>query len=450
MKFRIIVLLVIAINLASCKLKKENQSSFIEVNTYSQKPITIESQITLNECKQLYFKDTACWNLDFFPGQLIDVNKQISYTLYFNDSLKIEFLKDSLVLLSKNETNKKYNIFFNGFANQMNQIIQKQLGYLINNENSVLIDENYISNYLDGNDSLMLSKTIAGFKNDSFSSQEKKELVSFILGGYKLSLEFSHFCYFINKIDKNEKLNERLKYYTDKVNRQELNQFAYNSLASILEYIANKKWGASVKGIHSKKKIEEYYSFIKNNFTANSIAYDYLVYSLAQQALRKNIKCKKLSNNNPFKQYLSLKNLKIGNKDNQLDKSLYESNFQSIGLGDLKMRFLNKPVLIDFWASWCLPCLQKIPEIIETKTKFPALNIVFISLDLSHGVWEKYVNENDLNKFIHYRRNYQNQDSIFIQINEIPRYGLIKKGGQIEIYKSINDSIISEYIKDNF
>ena len=44
-----------------------------------------------------------------------------------------------------------------------------------------------------------------------------------------------------------------------------------------------------------------------------------------------------------------------------------------------------------------------------------------------------------------YRRNYNNQDSLLKQISEIPKYGLLDKNGQIEMFDEISDSLIKKY-----
>jgi cytochrome c biogenesis protein CcmG/thiol:disulfide interchange protein DsbE len=49
----------------------------------------------------------------------------------------------------------------------------------------------------------------------------------------------------------------------------------------------------------------------------------------------------------------------------------------SVALSALK----GKVVLIDFWASWCLPCRQLMPRIAELKARYPEVEVVAISVD---------------------------------------------------------------------
>lgn len=60
-------------------------------------------------------------------------------------------------------------------------------------------------------------------------------------------------------------------------------------------------------------------------------------------------------------------------------------------------------------------------------------------------IWKRYLYEKNLSSFKHYRRNYNNQDSMFKKISEIPKYGLLSKSGQIELFDEMSDSILKTY-----
>ena len=44
----------------------------------------------------------------------------------------------------------------------------------------------------------------------------------------------------------------------------------------------------------------------------------------------------------------------------------------------------NKILLLNFWATWCAPCIKEIPELIELKKKFKkSVEVYFISVDFN-------------------------------------------------------------------
>lgn len=48
-------------------------------------------------------------------------------------------------------------------------------------------------------------------------------------------------------------------------------------------------------------------------------------------------------------------------------------------------QYLGKPVFIDFWASWCPPCVEEIPEIEKISKEFPDLVVLGIHRTETEG-----------------------------------------------------------------
>src|SRR5262245_17575822 len=63
--------------------------------------------------------------------------------------------------------------------------------------------------------------------------------------------------------------------------------------------------------------------------------------------------------------------------------------FSLVGLNsEEKVRlsdFRGKVVLLDFWASWCLPCRKLMPLLAQIKERHPDLEILAVSVDVDRN-----------------------------------------------------------------
>lgn len=57
----------------------------------------------------------------------------------------------------------------------------------------------------------------------------------------------------------------------------------------------------------------------------------------------------------------------------------------------------NRLTIIDFWASWCRPCMQEMPNIKALHSQYKTLGIIGVSLDEDKEQWQNTINEQDLN-----------------------------------------------------
>lgn len=47
--------------------------------------------------------------------------------------------------------------------------------------------------------------------------------------------------------------------------------------------------------------------------------------------------------------------------------------------------FVGKPVLIDFWATWCATCKESVPELAKLKAKYAAKGLQIVSISVDKG-----------------------------------------------------------------
>ena len=62
----------------------------------------------------------------------------------------------------------------------------------------------------------------------------------------------------------------------------------------------------------------------------------------------------------------------------------------------------NKILLLNFWATWCAPCIKEIPELIELKEKFKKnVEVYFISVDFNvKKTVPKFLKKNNLENLL--------------------------------------------------
>ncbi|MDD3077921.1 MAG: TlpA disulfide reductase family protein [Paludibacter sp.] len=92
-------------------------------------------------------------------------------------------------------------------------------------------------------------------------------------------------------------------------------------------------------------------------------------------------------------------------------------------------------VLIDFWATWCGPCMRSMPDMKDLYNKYKGqkLEVLGVSLDQDETAWKKIVKEKELSwKHISDLAGWQSQGAKLYAINSIPATVLIDKNGIIK------------------
>lgn len=92
-----------------------------------------------------------------------------------------------------------------------------------------------------------------------------------------------------------------------------------------------------------------------------------------------------------------------------------------------------KITLIDFWASWCVPCIEELPYLRKIKKKFSTrINILTFSIDEDEKKWKAASKKFQLTENSYRNLNGKESELVrFLELYTIPRYILINAYGQI-------------------
>lgn len=141
------------------------------------------------------------------------------------------------------------------------------------------------------------------------------------------------------------------------------------------------------------------------------------------------------------------------------DFALPDSSGNLVRLSDFK----GKIVYIDFWGTWCYPCIQEIPEALKLQIKYENQPVIFLYVALEYDEeniteWKKFIAGNnerfgnllDFKPFpgIHLvaEKQFRNEKLRPYKINYAPTHVLIDQNGNIVNPRAERSKSISEYI----
>jgi len=128
--------------------------------------------------------------------------------------------------------------------------------------------------------------------------------------------------------------------------------------------------------------------------------------------------------------------------------TISDNNGKPIKLSDYRGKY----VMLDFWASWCVPCRQENPNVVKQYQAFhqKGFNVLGISLDKDKSAWQKAVSDDhltwtqtsDLNSF-------QGAVEELYNIQAIPSNFIVNPQGVI-IAKNVRGLDLQSFLEKQF
>jgi peroxiredoxin len=217
--------------------------------------------------------------------------------------------------------------------------------------------------------------------------------------------------------DKREMIAEQLRPEMSKVSEELINfilKFAKENPKSLTSFYAMNSLSPS----EYEKEFIEYSDNIKSNFNDNAAVTEFLV------------------------RMAKLKTVQVGQQAPAFTMTSIDG--KKISLADFKGKY----VLLDFWASWCMPCRQENPNVVKAYNTYKDKNftVLGVSLDKDPKAWAQAVAADGLGwAHVSELKDFEGPTVRLYQIEAIPSSFLIDPNGKI-IGKNLRGEELNQFL----
>jgi len=233
----------------------------------------------------------------------------------------------------------------------------------------------------------------------------------------------------------------------------------YKSFRDLLSSYVDFKFSKEIPMIKNKngsyKDYREFYEKIESDEVLKFAHKEFLLYKTLEEIIRnfpnsdKDIfssKFKKFSNDEKALAYLTTE-YKIESSPTEL--VLEDENGKELNLDKVIMQNKSSLYYVDFWASWCKPCIEVLPDSKQLREKYKGKEITFVylSIDEDKKKWLEAISKYKLTGNSYLVKNRFTAEILEeIKLQSIPRYILLNKSGEI-IQVNAPDPSSAELIK---
>jgi peroxiredoxin len=113
----------------------------------------------------------------------------------------------------------------------------------------------------------------------------------------------------------------------------------------------------------------------------------------------------------------------------KLNFTLKDSDDKKVKLADFK----GKVIVLNFWATWCVPCKTEIPEFVQLQKQFEPQGVQFIGVSVDDPVAKlrPYIAEHSMNYPVLQGKSNEGVLDAYGPLGAVPTTYLIKRDGNV-------------------
>ena len=274
---------------------------------------------------------------------------------------------------------------------------------------------------------------------------ENPVMASFVIEPGTTKIAFEKSTYTLAGTPKNEEMNKVVS-VMNKANKMQQEVMAVGGSVSAVPHDENGQDIMTRMQNLSKEMQNETYAFLKSNM--NNKAGEFMFMTSGNSLSGEQLKELLALADSSFIKMPEIAELiqALNNEVSSMDEiTLVDISGKEVKLSDYIGK--GKYVLVDFWATWCGPCMQEVPNLkkVYEQYKNKGFEIVGISLDHEQNVWKKVIGEKGMSWTHLY--DIDKKAATFYSVSSIPFTILFDKEGNI-IDANLRGSKLEEKLKE--